>query len=165
MGLKIHRIKSLGQIIKKRELWARYDEPVGRRSRVLAVREKKGFMGNSEIEDKFTEGGNEFRSQYPGRYMILISEAEFNKRFRVQVGIPPGGRLIKGQSRKMVKKKNQEGRILKKYNFFLNEKGMAISSRRGNFRWKLRGKAGGWSLREFWPEIHSRRLSEAKKSK
>jgi hypothetical protein len=110
----MNRIKSAGQIKKKRELWARYDEPVGRRGRVLAAGGGKGFLEMAEIEDNFSEPKDQFRSQYPGRYMILISEAEFNKRFRVQVGIPPGGRLIKGQSRKMVKKKNQAGRILKK---------------------------------------------------
>ena len=116
--LKICRIKTSGMIKKKRELWERYDEPVGGRGRVLAAgrRGKKGFLGVEEIEESFIErkGKDQFKSSYPGRYMILISEAEFNKRFRVEVGIPPGGRLIKGQSRKMVKKKNQDGRILKK---------------------------------------------------
>jgi hypothetical protein len=75
--------------------------------------------------------------------MILISEAEFNKRFRVQVGIPPGGRLIKGQSRKMVKKKNQEGRILKKYVLFFNKKryGYQLAAR------KLQVKANGQGRR------------------
>ena len=53
-------------------------------------------------------------SQYPGRYLILISEAEFHKRFHVEVGIPPGGKLFKNLPRKIQKTKKQEGRILKK---------------------------------------------------
>lgn len=52
---------------------------------------------------------------YPGRYLILISEAEFNRRFRIQPGIPPGGRLIKAFPRKATTKKATGGRILNKF--------------------------------------------------
>jgi len=53
-------------------------------------------------------------SKYPGRYLILISEAEFHKRFNVDNGIPAGGKLFKNLPRKIQKTKKQEGRILKR---------------------------------------------------
>lgn len=118
----LEEVKSLGEIKKKRELWERYDEPfVGRESRILAADSKKGFLGNPETEKISLDSPvrNDFKSAYPGRYMILISEAEFNKRFKVEMGIPPGGRLIKGASRRAREKKNKDGRILKKYGYKL----------------------------------------------
>lgn len=81
------------------------------------------IFDNKTIKDKsskkmakFTQKDEEIISPYPGRYMVLISEAEFNKRFHQEVGIPPGGQQVKANKygRSVFKKKTEDGRILRK---------------------------------------------------